>query len=201
MPTHSPKRRTGVVVSRAVLTVPEFWYSSKVDSSVVETVPIDMVPFESVARLESKQLSVHADSSFHFMCLFGSDCVPILSAQMPLPLSGPRGLTVVNDGMALNMTIPGGERDSGDPIAKKLNGTLCLLPFIRTGRRAKQRFPTSNNRGFGKKDGRACQTRPFNGTLVRHQATPGVSPRTVARRGGTSRCVDYTMPFRVEAAW
>ncbi len=177
-----------VVVTGLVLPIAGQRDRSQVAATVIQSVPIDVVAFKTVAMGESQQLAVQADvlrAAIDPIAAFG---VPLV-IQRPSPPARPFDIGGIYDRIGKN-GVTALERDQGGQSVFALaNGSAT--PPATSARTIKSESLLDPCRS-GKKVSVARAANARNDTLRGHRVTSGVSPRPLARRWGTLLPSNYT---------
>jgi hypothetical protein len=108
MPRHTTVRRRCACIARNVLLVSALQQRSKVGSTAVQLVAINVVTFNTVALGKTKQFSMQIEGLAPTGPLT-TRSVPI--SKRPAPLVDPLGVSGIDDGMRSDRSIAGTERD------------------------------------------------------------------------------------------
>lgn len=169
--------RRRVDPARHVLSVPDVRDGSQVDTSIVEMVAIPMVAFDSIAGRQSQQLTVKVDREAMVATVNGDATVDVaVRLERPAPLCGPRGIGSVDQGPCDNRTVTSIERDTSsavgidDGLAREAEAQAVTRPS------AVQSLSYADCVSIGEEVIATPLADAWDGTLVGHQVTPGVSP-------------------------
>ncbi len=183
---------------RLVLLILSVGDDSEIDSSIIESVSVDVVTLEYVSEFEAENSSVKFnDPALSTYALKTSSVAP--ATQVPHPLTGPTGVIAVHKNVGTEFSMPIENRNGCRlTISRERNDwQRRLLPIVLTGARAITASPDGDTPMVSQERGRTVNASAGNGTLTGHRQTSlsgsvGVTPSAVSAARGYSCTPNYT---------
>lgn len=201
MPPYTAISGCAIPVTRFILTVSGVSDDTQVDSTIVEGVMVDMIPFESITVYQTEQITVHSNAMLARLA-GGSGSIPF--NKLPAPTVDTVGINCVNDRVRFDRSVdstkrnPCGQSISGDLHAATFSVALAEVVAGASNRATKAE--SQFDHGFlSEKSGSALLADSWDGTLLRHRLSPSggvVTPADLAIGAGFSH-VNCTSSLRV----